>query len=49
MLTAMNEGVKMRCKSVMTNFFTIVGLLVEPGAAIAKPKSSLEAFPANAT
>ena len=29
MSTVINMGVKMRCKAVTTNFFTVVGLLVE--------------------
>ena len=44
MSTAINKGIKMRCKSVTANFFTVVGLLVENITAIAKPKGYLEAF-----
>ena len=39
MSTVMNEGVKMRCKAVTANLFTVVGLLVEISTAIEKPKS----------
>ena len=45
MSTVMNEGVKICCKSVTTQVFTVVGLLVELCTAIAKPKGSLEASP----
>ena len=31
----------MRQKAVITNFFTVVGLLVEPSTAISKPKGSI--------
>ena len=36
MSTFMNEGVKIRCKAITANFFTVVGLLVEPSTAIEK-------------
>ena len=39
----MNKGVKMRCKSVTANLFTVAGLLVETIADIAKPNVYLEA------
>ena len=42
MSKVMNEGVRMHCKSVMANLFTLVGLLVETSTAIQK-KGSLEA------
>ena len=45
MSTVMNEGVKIVCKSVMTQVFTVVGLLVELGTYIAKSKGSLESYP----
>ena len=45
MSTVIDEGVKMRCKAVMSNCFTLVGLLVEPSTDIAKPKDSLEDYP----
>ena len=45
MSTLMNEGVDIRCKLVTTQVFTVVGLLVELGKAIAKPKCSIEAYP----
>ena len=38
-----NEGVMMRCKVVTANLLTVVGLLVEPSIAIAKPKGSIDA------
>ena len=34
----MNKGVRMCYKAVTDNFFIVVGLLVEPSTAIAKPK-----------
>ena len=42
MSTVMNEGAKMRYKSVMTKLLTLVGLLVEPSTAISKTTSYLE-------
>ena len=45
MSTVMNEGVEIRCKAVMTQVFTVVGLLVELGTAIAKPMGYLKASP----
>ena len=41
----MNEVVEMHFKSFMTNFFTVVGLLVEISTSIAKPKGYFEAYP----
>ena len=41
MTMVMNNGVKMRCKSVTANVFTLVGLLVEPKQAISKPKGNI--------
>ena len=40
--TVINEVVKMRYKSVTANLLTVVGILVEPSAAIENPKVSLE-------
>ena len=34
----------MRCKAVMTNLLTVVGLIVEPITAIAKTNGSIEAY-----
>ena len=45
MLTVMNKGVNTCCKSVTTLVLTAVGLLVDLGAEIAEPKSSLGASP----
>ena len=45
MSIVMNEGVKMSCKSVTNNFFTLLGLLVESSTATAKPKGSIESYP----
>ena len=45
MSTVMNEGVEIHCKAVTTQVFTVVGLLVELGTAVAKSKGSLEASP----
>ena len=42
MSTVMNEGVKMHCKSVMTNVFTLVCIILELIKAIEKPKCSLQ-------
>ena len=33
-----NEGVMMHCKTITANFFTIVGLLVEPSPSIVKKR-----------
>ena len=33
-----------RCKAGMSNMLTVVGLIVQPSTAIAKPKDSLEAY-----
>ena len=38
MARVVNEVAKMCCKAVTANFFTVVVLLVEPNASIAKPK-----------
>ena len=37
-----NEGFMMHCKSVMNNFLTVLGLIVEPSTEIAKPKGSIQ-------
>ena len=42
--TVMNKGVKMCCKSVMANLYTVVSLLAEPITSITKPKGYLEAY-----
>ena len=42
MSTLMNEGVNMYCKTVMTNFFKVVFLLVKISTAIKKPKGYLD-------
>ena len=44
MSTVMNEGVKIRCKEVTAQVFTVVGLIVEPGTEITKSKFSIEAY-----
>ena len=44
MPTVMNEGVRICCKTVTTKVITLVGLLVELGTALSKPKGSLEAY-----
>ena len=44
MSTLMNKGVNMHCKTVMTNFFTVVVLLVEIITAIKKPKGYLDEY-----
>ena len=41
MLTVMNKGVKMCYKAVATNFFIVVGLLVENITSITKTKGCL--------
>ena len=41
----MNEIVKIRCKAVTANLFTVVGLIVGPITVIAKSKSFLDAYP----
>ena len=38
----MNKIVKMHCKSVMANFFTVVFLLVKISTAISEPKGPLD-------
>ena len=43
MSTLMNEGVEIHCKSVTAQVFTVVGLIVEIGTAIAKSRGFLEA------
>ena len=45
MSTVMNEGFKISCKAVMTQLFTVLGILVELSKTIAKPKGYLEASP----
>ena len=45
MLTMMNEGVKIRYKAVTNQVFKVVGILVELGIDIGKPKVYLEASP----
>ena len=42
--TVMNEGVNIHYKSVMTQVFTVLGLVVELGTAISKSKGYLEAY-----
>ena len=42
MSMAMNKGFKTSCKAVTSNVFTVVGLLVEPITATAKPNGYLE-------
>ena len=44
MLTVMNEGVNINCKSFMSQVITVVGLIVEIGKSIEKPKVYLEAY-----
>ena len=44
MSTLMNEGVKMYCKVVTANLFTLIDLLVEPSTYISKTKGYLEAY-----
>ena len=44
MSTVINKRVKIHCKAVTTQVFTLVGLLVELGTAIEKSKGSLEAY-----
>ena len=39
----MNQGVKIHCKSVTTQVFSVLVLLVELAAAIEKPKGFIEA------
>ena len=41
----MNEGVRINCKSVITQVFTVVVLLVELSTAIEKLKGYLEEPP----
>ena len=45
MSMVMNKGVKSRFKAVMVNFFTIVGILVEPSTAIGVKSGSNEESP----
>ena len=40
-----NEGVEIYCKSVTNQVFTVVGLFVEIGTAIAKLKGSIKSSP----
>ena len=44
MSTLMNEGVNMNCKTVTTNFFTVVVLLVELSTDITKPRVYLDEY-----
>ena len=41
----MNEVVKVYCKAVTTQVFTVVSLLVELGTSIAKSKDYIDAYP----
>ena len=41
----MNEEVKINCKEITTKMFKVLGLLVELGTAIEKPKVYLDASP----
>ena len=43
MLRDKNEEVMICCKTITSNFLTIVRLLVEPSTSLSKPKASLEA------
>ena len=45
MSNVMNKGVKMCCKAVTANFFTLVGLIFEPSIAIGRLKGSLDVSP----
>ena len=45
MSTVMKKGVNICSKAVTTQVFTVVGLLVEPGASISKIKGYLEDCP----
>ena len=45
MSTVMNEGVKTSFTAVTSQEFTVVGIIVEPSTAIAKPKGSLDVSP----
>ena len=44
MSTMMDYGVKMRCKAVTVNLFTVEDLFVEPINIITKPKGFLESY-----
>ena len=45
MSTVINEGVKMSCKEVTENLFTVAGHVVEHSStAIEKPKGSIEEY-----
>ena len=44
MLTVMDKGVKMCCKSATENFFTVVGLIFELITYISKTKIYLKAY-----
>ena len=45
MSMVMNKVVKMRCKAVTENLFTLVGPLVEPiSTDIVKPKSYIDTY-----
>ena len=37
-----NEGVKSRCKAFTAQVFTVVGLVVELGISITKPRGYIE-------
>ena len=43
MSTVVNKGVKMRCEAVTEKLFIVVGIRIEPGTSIEKPKGSPEA------
>ena len=45
MSMVMNEGVEIHFKAVMIQVFTVVGLIVELGTAIEKPKGYIKAYP----
>ena len=45
MSTVMNEVVEIHYKAFMTQVFVLVGLIVELGTAIVKPKCYLDASP----
>ena len=42
MSNVVNKGVKIHCKAVRANFFTVMGLLVELITYTVKPKGSIE-------
>ena len=45
MSMVMHEGVKISCKAVTAQFFTVVGLIVKLGTDIEKPKGYIYASP----